>query len=60
MDFIEEVFEIACPKCERNNQVTCYKRQNGFSEPEEFFCAYCGFNIGSVGSADEPITILVG
>lgn len=50
------VFEETCPACGKKNRVTVQKREDGFNDKQEFFCAFCGAEIGSVGAAETPKT----
>lgn len=54
----EEFFEQICPKCHRTNKVV-FRRRNGFSESQEYFCAYCGFELGQVNASETPETEIV-
>lgn len=52
-----ETFEAVCPKCHRKNRVTLVLR-DGFGVEEEFFCAGCGVEIGTVEAGEPPVTEL--
>lgn len=52
-----ETFEAVCPKCHRKNRVTIVLR-DGFGVEEEFFCAGCGLEMGTVEAGEPPVTEL--
>ncbi len=50
-----ETFEAVCPRCGQNNRVTVVLR-DGFGVEEEFFCAACGLEMGTVEAGEPPVT----
>lgn len=51
-------FWVTCPKCEKLNEVSVTK-QVGHNEPEEYYCATCGNELGKVSASLPPVVRFV-
>lgn len=49
------VYKAVCPHCGKTNEVIA-EQSEGFNEPEEFHCDYCGLEIGEIPAAAPPET----
>jgi len=51
-------FETKCPACSALNRVQVVK-QDGHNEPEEYYCANCGNELGKLSASLSPTVRLV-
>ena len=52
----QEIRTAVCPHCGKTNQVPGLHNEIGFDEREEFYCDYCGLQIGELNAAEPPVT----
>lgn len=51
-----ETYTAVCPHCGKTNEVVALHNESEFDEREEFYCDYCGLQIGEMNAAEPPVT----